>query len=80
MLIIYKPDDVADALCINVHDTVQNRTFYTDEAALEINMEDIAGRLDDFVGLGKKKKSQLVIHNLTDSVYIEPWLKAFKAY
>ena len=80
MLIIYKPDDVADALCINVHDTVQNRTFYTDEAALAIDLEGIAYCLDDFIGLGKKKKSQLIIHNLTTSTYVEPLITAFKAY
>ena len=80
MLIIYQPEDKVEEMAINIYDTTQNRTYYTDEAALAIDLEGIAGCLDDFIGLGKKKKSQLIIHNLTTSTYVEPLITAFKAY
>ena len=79
MLIIYQPEDKTEEMAINIYDTAQNRTYYTDEAALAIDLEGIAYCLDDFIGLGKKKKSQLIIHNLTTSTYIEPLITAFKA-
>ena len=79
MLIIYQPEDKVNEMAINIYDTTQNRTYYTDEAALAINLEGVAYCLDDFIGLGKKKKSQLVIHNLTKSTYVDPLIKAFKA-
>ena len=79
MLIIYQPEDKVDSMAINIHDTMQNRTYYTDEEELAINLEGVASCLDDFVGLGKKRKSQLIIHNLTESASIEPLIKAFKS-
>lgn len=77
MLIIYQPED--KEMSIRIHDTSDCRTFYTDEAELVINLEGAAAKLDDFVGLGKKKKAQLIIHNLTESAYVENLIQAFKA-
>jgi hypothetical protein len=44
-----------------------------------INAADIADRLDDFVGLTKKQKTKLVIHDLVQNEQTTELIDAFKA-
>ena len=61
MLFIFRPQSTKDKLEIRVYDTEQDRCFYTAEDMLVINVDDIAQRLDDFVGLSKEEKETLVV-------------------
>lgn len=76
MLIVYQPEN--DSMDIHVHDTSDGRTFYTDEAEIIINLVGAAGKLDDFVGLSRKQKEDLVIHNLSESKQVEALIDTFK--
>jgi hypothetical protein len=75
MLIIYQPEN--SDMEVRIHDTKDERTFYTDEAELTINLEGVASNLDDFVGLNRKQKSSLTIHTLLDSPVIQQLVTAF---
>jgi hypothetical protein len=61
MLIVFRPETASDPLEIRIYDTEQDRCFYTAEDMLIVNTEDIASRLDDFVGLSKEEKKYLGI-------------------
>lgn len=61
MLFIFRPQNTNDKLEIRIYDTEQDRCFYTADDMLIVNTDDIASRLDDFVGLNKKEKETLVI-------------------
>lgn len=61
MLFVFRPQSTKDKLEIRIYDTEQDRCFYTAEDMLVVNVDDIASRLDDFVGLSKTEKETLVI-------------------
>jgi hypothetical protein len=67
MLFVFRPENAEDKLEVRIYDTEQDRCFYTAEDMLVVNMEDIACRLDDFVGLTKEEKKHLRIQiDMTD--------------
>lgn len=76
MLIVYQPEN--NSMDIRVHDTSDGRTFYTDEAEVIINPVGAASKLDDFVGITKKQKENLVVHILTDSEHAVALINDFK--
>ena len=78
MLIIYQPEDTE--MSIRIHDTSDCRTFYTDEPELIINPEGVVSKLDDFVGMNKKQKANLTIHNLCNSPRVDQLVEAFIKY
>lgn len=79
MLILFRPEDSEDALEIRIYDTTQDRCFYTADDMLVVNPEDMADRLDDFVGLSKRGKSKLIIHDLVNTENTENLIRLFKA-
>lgn len=79
MLIIFRPEDTEDQLEIRIYDTKQERTFYTADDMIVVNAEDIADRLDDFVGISKRAKYRLLIHDLIENEQTIALVEAFKA-
>ena len=79
MLIIFRPE-TEDSLELRIYDTQQNRCFHTADDMIIVNCEDIAARLDDFVGLSKRKKQKLVIHDLIGNDQTQALITAFQTY
>lgn len=79
MLILFQPEESKDSLELRIYDTTQDRCFYTALDMIVINAADIADKLDDFVGLTKKQKTKLVIHDLVQNEQTTELIDAFKA-
>ena len=79
MLILFQPEESKDSLELRIYDTAQNRCFYTALDMIVVNTSDIADRLDDFVGLTKKQKTKLIIHDLVQNEQTTELIDAFKA-
>ena len=79
MLILFQPEESKDSLELRIYDTTQNRCFYTAFDMIVVNASDIADRLDDFVGLTKKQKTKLTIHDLVQNEQTTELIDAFKA-
>jgi hypothetical protein len=79
MLILFQPEESKDSLELRIYDTTQDRCFYTALDMIVVNASDIADRLDDFVGLTKKQKTKLVIHDLVQNEQTTELINAFKA-
>jgi hypothetical protein len=62
MLFVFHPETAEDKLEIRIYDSEQDRCFHTAEDMLVVNMDDIAVRLDDFVGLSVEEKKGLKVH------------------
>lgn len=77
MLIIFRPEQSNDPLELRIYDTVQDRCFYTADDMILVNSVDIADRLDDFVGLNKKDKSNIVIKDLVENDQTAALIKDF---
>lgn len=77
MLIIFRPEQSSDPLELRIYDTIQDRCFYTADDMIIVNSVDIADRLDDFVGLAKKDKSNIVIKDLVENDQTAMLIKDF---